>query len=280
MTQIRDLPFLAVIPIDKLLLHERHDQQRSPLLLESLRKSGVLRNPPIVAPLHDRTGRYMVLDGAHRVLSVQTLGFPHILAQVVEPDDPRLALTPWNHVLWDWDSEEFIESVRSIPLLDLCDCDDERACQELANRQAIALIRLPYQGTHSVHPPKSDLFTRVSFLNALVDRYKDRSRLDRTNIEDVYALAKLYPTLTALVVLPPFRIEEVLYLASEGYMLPTGSTRFTISPRALHVNYPLDELAADKSLEEKDSFLQNWIQERITHKGVRYYAEATFLLDE
>jgi hypothetical protein len=279
-TEARDLPFLAILPLDKLLLHERHDQQRSPHLLESLRSSRVMRNPPIVAPLHDRTGRYMVLDGAHRVLALQMLGLPHILAQVVEADDPRLTLTPWNHVLWDWDSEEFLESVRDIPLIDLCECEEERACLELMNKQAIALIRLPARNVHSVRPPKNDLFTRVTFLNALVDRYKDQARLDRTKIEDVGALTKLYPSLTALVVLPSFRIEEVLYLAGASYMLPTGSTRFTISPRALHVNYPLEELAAEKSLEEKDAFLQRWIQERINQKGVRYYAEATFLFDE
>ncbi len=280
MMQVRDLPFLAVLPIDKLLLHERHDQQRSPHLLESLRSSGVLRNPPIVAPLHDRTGRYMVLDGAHRVQAVEVLGLQHILAQVVEPDDPRLELSPWNHVLWEWDSAELLERVRSIPLLEVCDCEDERACLELINKQAIALIRIPGAKAHSVRPPKIDLFTRVTFLNAVVDRYKDRARMDRTKIEDVDTLAKLYPSLTALVVLPAFRVEEVLYLAGAGHLLPTGSTRFTISPRALHVNYPLEELRSENTLEEKDAFLQKWIQDRITRKGVRYYAEATFLFDE
>jgi len=280
MTQARDLPMLAILPLEKLLMHERHDQQRSPQLLENLQMSGVLRNPPIVAPLHDRTGRYMVLDGAHRALSLQTLGLRHILAQVVEPDDPGLTLNPWNHVLWDWDWEDYMESIRSIPLMDVCPCTEDCAGQELANKQAVAMIRLPNHETYTVHPPAYDLFTRVHALNALVDRYKDRARLDRINIQDVNVLSRLYPDLTALVVLPRFRIEEVLYLAGTGNLLPPGSTRFTISPRALRVNYPLEELEANKSLGEKDATLQKWLQERITHKEVRYYAEATFLFDE
>jgi len=53
-----------------------------------------------------------------------------------------------------------------------------------------------------------------------------------------------------------------------------------VSPRALHLNYPLEELAADRPLEEKNEALQRWIQERIARKGVRYYAEATVLFDE
>lgn len=280
MPKIRDLPFLAILPVEKLLLHERHDQQRSPSLLNNLRASGVLRNPPIVAPLHDRTGRYMVLDGAHRSLALQELGLAHILAQVVEPDDPGLALNPWNHVLWGLDSDELLESLQAIPFLKLTPCTHEQACREMVNKHALCMLRLPYEQTFIAHPPTSDLFTRVNFLNAIVDRYKDRARMDRTNLEDVTELNKLYPHFTGLIIFPRFRIEEVQYLAGAKCLLPTGSTRFTISPRALHVNYPLAELEADKSLEEKDASLQKWLQDRLNDKGVRYYAEATFLFDE
>ena len=62
-----------------------------------------------------------------------------------------------------------------------------------------------------------------------------------------------------------------------GYLQPVG---LVVSPRALHLNYPLAELAADKPLEQKNAELQAFIQERIAKKGVRYYAEATFLFDE
>jgi len=63
-------------------------------------------------------------------------------------------------------------------------------------------------------------------------------------------------------------------------LLPAGSTRFTISPRALHVNYPLEELAAEKSLEEKDNKLQEWLQKKLETKSVRYYEEPTYLFNE
>lgn len=280
MTQSCDLPLLAILPLDKLLLHERHDQQRSPSLLEDLRQSGVLRNPPVVVPLHDRTGRHLVLDGANRVHALQALGLQHILVQVVEPDDPGLELSPWNHVLWDWDKHDFLASVRSIPLMDVRLGIHEGVGQVLMDRPAVALLCMPGGEVYSVHPPAHDLFTRVDSLNALVDGYKDRARLDRTNIQDVHALSKLYPSLTALVVLPRFRIEEVLDLAGSAHLLPTGSTRFTISPRALHVNYPLEKLQFGESLEEKNTALQSWIQAILARKGVRYYAEATFLFDE
>jgi len=280
LTKIRDLPLLAILPLEKMLLHERHDQQRSPLLLDSLRNSGVLRNPPIVTPLRDRTGRYMVLDGAHRTLAFQSLGLEHILAQVVEPDDAGLALNPWNHVLWGLDPQEFMRGISMIPYLTVEHCDITQAYQELINKLALLLLRLPDGEDLIIHPPTNDLITRVNFLNNIVDKYKDQAQMDRTNLRDMRDLMILYPPLTGLVIFPRFRIEEVMYLAGSGFLLPTGTTRFSISPRALHVNYPLDELFAEIDLEEKDKRLQKWLQERLAKKGVRYYAEATFLFDE
>ena len=277
---IRDLPLLAILPVDKLLQHERHDQQRSPELIKSVRNSGVLRNPPIVTPLRDRTGRYMVLDGAHRTLVFQELQVPHILAQVVEADDPGLDLNPWNHVIWDFDTHTLLDEVQAIPNLHLESRNQADAHQELQDKQALALLRLPGGETYALYPPSHDLTTRVDLLNRLVDTYKDQGRLDRTGLSEMGALTKLYARLTGLVVMPRFRVEEVLYLAGVGRLLPTGSTRFTIAPRALHVNYPLDELNTAKSLEEKDAVLQEWLQERITSKSVRYYAEPTYLYDE
>ncbi|HZD58470.1 MAG TPA: ParB N-terminal domain-containing protein [Anaerolineales bacterium] len=277
---IRDLPLLAILRVDKLLLHEKHDQQRTPALIEKLEASGVLSNPPIITPLHDRTGRYMVLDGAHRTLGMKRLGIPHILAQIVEPDDPGLDVSPWNHVIWELDSDQFLESIDSIPNLELRMRDLKTGLQEMLNKLAVALIRAPNGDTYALYPPTADLGTRVNMLHAIVDKYKDQGKMDRTNLRDMEKLKDLYPTLTSLVVLPKFRIEEILYLAGTGHILPTGSTRFTISPRALHVNYPLEELAADKSLEEKDAALDRWLHDKIDHKSVRYYEEATFLFDE
>ena len=99
-------------------------------------------------------------------------------------------------------------------------------------------------------------------------------------MRSIQSLEGIYKDLSGLMIFPQFQIEDVLSLAGEGYLLPTGITRFTVSPRALHVNYPLYELAADRSIEEKNADLEKWIQKRIAKKGVRYYAEATFLYDE
>jgi len=137
---------------------------------------------------------------------------------------------------------------------------------------------------------EGDLFTmctsaqnlemRVTLLNAIVDIYKQRASLDRTSEWSVVRLKSAYESLCGLVIFPKFKIKQILYLAGRGSLLPTGITRFTVSPRVLHLNYPLGAMSADGSLAEKNRHLQEFLQARITQKGVRYYAEATYLFDE
>jgi hypothetical protein len=61
---------------------------------------------------------------------------------------------------------------------------------------------------------------------------------------------------------------------------PAGITRFIVSPRVLHLNYPLQRLKTIARLEDKQIELQEWIEERLTSGGVRYYEESTYLFDE
>jgi CRP-like cAMP-binding protein len=69
-TRLR-LPELRVVPSPAVLLHEECDPQRVERLSGALVSDGVLRNPPIAAPLDD--GTYVVLDGA---VTVRRRGMP------------------------------------------------------------------------------------------------------------------------------------------------------------------------------------------------------------
>src|SRR3989304_4745528 len=112
-------PNLKILPLESLILHEDHDLQRSLPLMEKLRAAGILRNPPIVMPLMDGTKRYMVLDGANRVTSLHEMEFPHIVAQVVEADDPNANLQTWNHIVWGMSTKTLMTEPRKIKGLDV-----------------------------------------------------------------------------------------------------------------------------------------------------------------
>jgi L-serine kinase (ATP) / ParB family transcriptional regulator, heme-responsive regulator len=276
---IPELPDLKFLRIDSVIIHEWHDEQRTPPLIEKIREGGLFRNPPIVTPLQDDSSRYMVLDGANRVTALRSMGFPDILVQVVEPKHPGLRLENWNHVLWEMDSKVLLSDIRSIQDVNPV-VMEEQGQPNIMDDCGLALVQIPRGKKFTLCTDAEELVVKVALLNAIVDCYKDRCKLDRTMARDIHELEDVYPDLSGLIIFPQFKIQDVLVLAGQGYLLPTGITRFTVSPRALHVNYPLYELAADKPLEEKNEALQRWVQMRINKKGVRYYAEPTFLYDE
>ena len=85
---------------------------------------------------------------------------------------------------------------------------------------------------------------------------------------------------TAMVIFPRVRPADILELTANGARLPAGITRHVIPNRALRLNLPLEVLGEDKSLEEKNAWLAEMIQQKMMAKGIRYYAEPTFMFDE
>ncbi len=109
-------------------------------LAARIRASELFSNPPIVAPLNDGTHRYMVLDGANRITALRQLDYPHVIAQIVNPDDPGVSLQSWNHVVWELDHQRLTESIRLIPGLRLELEPDPGAKPDLWNCSRLAHI--------------------------------------------------------------------------------------------------------------------------------------------
>lgn len=275
-----NFPTLRILPVKDMVVHEWHDDQRTHPLVESLHASGILRNPPIVIPLEDGTNRHMVLDGANRTTALQKMKVPHVLAQVIEPEAPNLELKTWNHVLWGYRTNNFLQDLTRVQDLKFEALDTQIGMHQVKNDQILAWIQTPSNKAYIAYINTPEPAERLKYLNAIVDSYKNHAAMDRTRVRKIEALNGLYNELCALVIFSPFKTREVLQLCSAGYLFPTGITRFTVSPRALRVNYPLEELAANKSLEEKNQTLDQWLQTRLAHKGVRFYAEPTILYDE
>lgn len=274
---ITALPTLRILPIDSLILHEDHDMQRSKPLIEKLRAVGILRNPPIVMPLTDGSKRYMVLDGANRVTSLMEMEFPHIVAQIAQPNDPNVNLQTWNHIIWGMKSTTLLSRLKKIKGLKLKRMDTHKSVE--APKYAPMSVRLPDGTLYLLIEEPADLAGHIRTLHAVVNAYKTSASLDRTS-QTLIDSFKIHKDLTALMIFPHFKISTLLKLAGEKIVLPTGITRFTVSPRALHLNYPLHELSSGKPIEYKQEYLQRWVDERVKNKGVRLYSEATFLFDE
>ena len=266
-------PNLEILPTDKICLHEHHDPQRTLPLMERIRESQILYNPPLVIPVRGAEDRFMVLDGANRVTSMKELGLPHILVQIVDPDSPGLRLLTWNHVLWNIKVDTLLNEIREIDEISLSQID-----QPNFDPQTIGIFGTPDRTMFSLNTRSQHMRSKV--ITRLVQMYTQHARFDRTMIDQITHLDGYYHQLAGLIIYPPFPVAEVVQFCREETLLPAGITRFEVSPRALRVNYPLENLASSLSLEEKRNQLRTFIQDRLDKKGVRIYTETTVLYDE
>jgi hypothetical protein len=270
------MPLLRVWPTDRLLLHEEADDARVRRLVEALRRDGVLRNPPVVAPLADP--RAVVLDGANRVSALRALGLAHIVVQAVAYHDPQVMLSVWRHFA----AESVPGTLRAAapgaglgPLRPVRDNADAES--RLAAGDGVAAI-LDARGAALV-PRPSDRVAAADALRRLAALYRDGRPVHRIEGGTPEELQSTYGP-GVLVLFRRFEKAEILALATDGGRLPAGVTRHVVPGRALRLNTPLAWLGGSIDLAAKQAALDAELRRRWQAHGVRYYAEPTFLFDE
>jgi hypothetical protein len=273
-----ELPDLRILPIEQLLLHEQHDAQRSVPLVSRLEVDGILRNPPIVAPVPGEP-RFVVLDGANRVTALKSMGVPHCVAQVVDYEDEELILDTWYHLVGGLPRESFQRAIESLSGVSVEPGDLIHARAALARREALAYIVYADADVFTIRA-EGDLHQRAMRLNDLVDIYKARGKIYRANTDHVDRLVPYYDDVTVLVVFPRYQPAEIIELARVGACLPAGITRHIIPRRALRLNFPLSILRDNWPLIEKNGYLKDWLKGKMANREARFYQESTFLFDE
>ncbi|MEX0787388.1 MAG: hypothetical protein WD906_04025 [Anaerolineales bacterium] len=274
MTAHPDLPELEVVPTQALRPHEEIEPGRVEPLIKSLRADRVLKNPPMVLPLK-ASDDYVVLDGANRVMAFGRMGIPHILVQIVRPDLHEVNVKSWNHALRGNSRTPLVSGLREIAGTHLVDGHVEESKVKPALR-----VLEPGGEQHSLYADSNTLEERVRVINEAAATFLDRYQIERTLSFAPLELQQVYPDLAGLIVYPHFTLQQVRRMAQEGWTFPAGLTRFIISPRTLHVNYPLEELTSAEPLATKRSRMRKWVAGQVDKREIRFYAESTFLFDE
>jgi hypothetical protein len=275
-----ETPDLRIVPIDSLIEHEFNDVQRTSPLAVRLEAEGLLKNPPIVAPLDEDDGRFVVLDGANRTTALQSLGYPHALVQVVRYENPPVTLSTWHHLICGIGIGDFLGSMRDLEGLEIRAIDLLHARAGLARRDLLGYIICADGRVYAARTEARTLHAQNALLNAMVDTYKTRGILHRAATDNIFEAQALYPDLTGLVIFPNYEAAEVMALARDGELLPTGLTRHLIQGRVLRTNYPLSELRSGDALEAKNQRLRDWLKRKLSSKEIRFYGESTYAFDE
>lgn len=275
MTSHPELPELQVVPTASLRAHEEVERDRVEPIVRSLDAEGLLRNPLIVMPLPGRAEVYVILDGANRLLAFQELGIPHILVQIVRPELHQVEVKSWNHVLLGGALEPVVAGMRGIAGTHWL----EGRSRAEGPGPVVRLID-PSDREYALLTADTSLKERVRVIQEAAATYLGSFRIERTVTGGARGLREIYPDLAGLVVFSHFSIDAVLEMAQQNWRFPAGLTRFIVSPRALHVNYPMQELQGSAALRAKRRRLQDWVRRQVQERRVRFYAESTVMFDE
>lgn len=280
MKPLPDLPLLRIVNTANLQPHEQIERGRVEPIMRGLSEDGILKNPPLVMRLHTESERYLVLDGANRTMALRSLEVPHTLVQLVRPGIETVRLRTWNRVIYASSSRVLFERLDAATEILPARRDRKEQLERIAAGVRLAFLYLPDGSAWELGREREALEERMHHLGALIEICLDVGKTDRTSEMDVQGLSRIYEGFAGVLVFPSIEVEEVVEAAINDIVLPAGLTRFMISPRALRVNYPLELLAEQRSLEVKQERLDLWIQERVQNQAVRYYAESTIVFDE
>jgi hypothetical protein len=223
-------------------------------------------------------GKFVVLDGATRVTAFKQLGYPHIVAQVVSPDDERLVLHTWYHAIVGPPARDLLDRLRACAECNLLPAPREAHQAAMDDKRAACSLLTSADGSYLVQPAAG--VEPLTALNALVAAYTEVGKITRTLTTDLAALAAEAPNFAALVIFPQFTLADVLQAAVGGQLLPAGITRFVIPGRVLRLHADLARLRADESLARKNAWLNQQLADKLARRRVRFYQEPVILLDE
>ena len=197
-----DMPSLKIIALTDLILHEEPDPSRTEQLAGKLRQQGILRNPPLVLPTTTGNDRFMVLDGANRVTAFKNLGYPHIIAQVIQNEDSDINLFSWNHLVWGQPVDDFFLSIKQA-FQNKLELFASNRKQISTNDTRSIQIQFTDHNSYSIRM-ETDLTAALEQIHMITSCYKGKMQFNRTDVYDIGNFEKVYDPLIALIVFPLF----------------------------------------------------------------------------
>jgi len=268
---------LEILRLTDIKLHEATENIRLRNIYNRISKSKYLINPVI-------TGRHnkdiILLDGANRYGSLQTIGCRLILAQVLDYKSNELKLDKWNHLVYDLKIENII---------DFCDKSGFRF-EKTSYSKGIKTIKekFHYLLASDIVNDENILIKLSSDLDEMVDQlhkftllyFKDYD-FDRSEGDIKLSDIKKYTRRKGvLIVFPDLKKSHIVKIADSKFHLPAGISRHRITNRVLHVKYEISKLMHDRNIEQKQKDLKILLNDKIDKNKVRQYQESVIVFDE
>ncbi|MBA3611107.1 MAG: hypothetical protein H0W54_06810 [Rubrobacter sp.] len=246
---------LRIVPLERLILHEAHDESRLATLRERVAAEAVQRNPVILTPHNED---FLLLDGAHRAHTMSTLGCAFVLAQLIDPPNK---VESWTHLL-------------SNPSLDHLSESENLLASEDPGVGWLTAIETTGGERSYLRAREPGLACEVRALWDLQAAYPPDTPVRRL---DSGAAASLEDG-EVRVYYRPFTVGELAEVVRGGAVLPAGITRFRVPERVLGVRFPLESLM-NGDLSQRNAELRTLVARQWSANRVRRYDEPVVLFE-
>ena len=160
-----------------------------------------------------------------------------------------------------WLLQDTAVRLDDLPEVSMVETSPQKVLDEMFELGGLCYLHTIENKVYLIQPaPGINLLTA---LNKLTNTYIEQYHVTRTLNANMDSLRQEFPDLTALVVFPEYKVEQVLQIAKVGHVLPAGITRFVIPGRVLRLNADLSYLKTDKSLREKNEWLNQLVMDKI-----------------
>ena len=277
------MPNLQLVPMEKVRFHEHPEHSRTLRLVERVKKEQRLRNPPIVADMGG--GDFLLLDGANRVSAFRELGYSHIPVQVVDYGEERVQLKGWHHLLVNGRALKLRQQLEKLSDTTVKEVPHGRLTHLLELRMVYGVLVDEKADCWGLFPEKEGeeiyIRKRIEVMERVVASYEGKSKLERIKLADFSLLPEVMNSVEhQLCLFPVLTKNELLQMAREGVMIPTGLTRHLIPGRALGINIDLGFLSATQDAAAKIGHFNKYIDDLEVKGKIRFYEESVFVMNE
>jgi len=274
---------IKIVPLKKVLIHEQIVKKWAKNLASYMEQSGIQKNPIIV---HKTQGKYIVLDGMHRVEAMKILGCRDIMVYLVDYFDKRIELHSWYGIVFgDIKPKEALEKIvgkRSFIIKKEHKKTD--VGKLIKERKVFLALRDQKDNIYTVYLKKGMRINEERYLTiatSLIERLE--SFVDSRDFRIIYVPdttgEKDFKTSSGnlLIYRPLFKKEEVIHRTFEGKTFPRKSTRHIIPGRPLRVDINITLLKEKIDLKTKNKLLYAHLMWCFESNRMRYYPEPVYI---
>ncbi|MEJ8545272.1 ParB N-terminal domain-containing protein [Brevibacillus borstelensis] len=246
---------LRLIELDKMSLHEEHEPSRLERVSQSMKEDGFLRHPVLATEMRD--GRYLVLDGAHRIGALRLLGYCKVPVQVARRED--FSVEAWHHIV------PANGGVRQL----FQDASLDWATGGEAARQRQGWLEIVDERGNVSAPGFGGQQDLLQVCHKVVSTYSASGAVKRVPA----GTCRLPDSGMLLIRFKPLSFGELERVIEEGRVLPAGVTRFQINGRLLNLKIPLRLLHRESDAAEWEKLRNMW------RRSLRLYTEQVYLCE-